>query len=148
MNDLPIFFDQQLDPEANWAAGFTRKDPADRDTFMAHWSNSLKDETITIRTILFNGSVAGSVLSHFDEDDHVEVSYWIGKQYWGKGIATDALSAFPQCSNVRPLHARAVKDNIGSLRVLETCGFTSIGEARMSSEARKEELEEFLLCLD
>ena len=61
MSDLPIFFDQQLDPEANWMAAFTRKDPADRDAFMAHWTKILKDEATTIQTILFNGSVAGSV---------------------------------------------------------------------------------------
>ena len=79
MNDLPIFFDQQLDPEANRMAAFTTKDPADRDAFMAHWAKILRDETITIQTILFDGQVAGSVLSYVDEDGQREVSYWIGK---------------------------------------------------------------------
>lgn len=148
MSDLPIFFDQQLDPEANWMAAFTRKDPADRDAFMAHWTKILQDEAITIQTILFKGSVAGSVLSYVDEDEHLEVSYWIGKPYWGKGIATRALSAFLEHSKVRPLYARAAKDNIGSLRVLEKCGFTRISEGRGFSEARGEEVEEFLLRLD
>jgi RimJ/RimL family protein N-acetyltransferase len=81
MSDLPIFFNQQLDPEANWMAAFTRKDPADRDAFMAHWTKILEDEATTIQTILFNGSVAGSVSSYVDEDEHLEVSYWIGKPY-------------------------------------------------------------------
>lgn len=94
MSDLPIFFDQQLDPEANWMAAFTRKDPADRDAFMAHWTKILENEATTNQTILFNGSVAGSVSSYVDEDEHLEVTYWIGKPYWGKGIATCALSAF------------------------------------------------------
>ena len=49
---------------------------------------------------------------------------------------------------VRPLYARAAKDNIGSLRVLEKCGFTRIGEGRGFSDARGEEVEEFLLRLD
>ena len=74
MSDLPIFFDQQLDPEANWMAAFTRKDPADRDAFMAHWTKILEDEANTIQTILFNGSVAGSVSSYVDEDEHLEVT--------------------------------------------------------------------------
>jgi RimJ/RimL family protein N-acetyltransferase len=148
MSDLPIFFDQQLDPEANWMAAFTRKDPADRDAFMAHWTKILEDEATTNQTILFNGSVAGSVSSYVDEDEHREVSYWIGKPYWGQGIATRALSAFLEHSKVRPLYARAAKDNIGSLRVLEKCGFTRIGEGRGFSEARGEEVEEFLLRLD
>jgi len=148
MSDLPIFFDQQLDPEANWMAAFTRKDSADRDTFMAHWTTILEDEANTIRTILFNGSVAGSISSYVDEDEHLEVTYWIGKPYWGKGIATDALSAFLEHSKVRPLYARAAKDNIGSLRVLEKCGFTRIGEDKGFANARGEEVEEFLLRLD
>ena len=146
-SDLPIFFEQQLDPEANWMAAFTRKDPADRDAFMAHWARILKDETCTTQTILFNGHVAGSVSSYIDEDEHLEITYWIGKPYWGKGVATGALSAFLEHSKMCPLYARAAKDNVGSLRVLEKCGFRRIGEDRGFSEARGQEVEEFLLCL-
>jgi RimJ/RimL family protein N-acetyltransferase len=136
MSDLPIFFDQQRDPEANWMAAFTSEDPANWDAFMAHWTKILGDETITIQSILFDGQVAGSVLSYIDEDERPEVSYWIGKPYWGKGIATSALSAFLEHIKARPLYARAAKDNLGSLRVLEKCGFSRIGEGRGFSDAR------------
>ena len=149
MSDLPIFFDQQLDPDANQMAAFTAKDPADRDAFMAHWTKILGDETITIETILFNGHVAGSVLSYEDgEFGKPEVSYWIGKPYWGKGVATRALSAFLFHVKVRPLYARVVKDNIASLRVLEKCGFARIGEDKGFANARGQEVEEFILRLD
>jgi RimJ/RimL family protein N-acetyltransferase len=148
MSDLPIFFDQQLDPEANRMAAFTRKDPADRDAFMAHWAKILRDETITIQTILFDGQVAGSVLSYVDEDGQLEVSYWIGRPYWGKGVATRGLLAFLDHIKVRPLYARVAQDNIGSLRVLEKCRFTRIGEGRGFSQARGQEVQEFLLRLD
>ena len=148
MSDLPIFFDQQLDPEANRMAAFTRKDPADRDAFMAHWAKILRDETITIQTILFDGQAAGSVLSYVDEDGQLEVSYWIGGPYWGKGVATRGLLAFLDHIKVRPLYARVAQDNLGSLRVLEKCRFTRIGEGRGFSEARGQEVEEFLLRLD
>jgi RimJ/RimL family protein N-acetyltransferase len=148
MSDLPIFFDHQREPEANWMAAFTIEDPANWDAFMAHWTKILGDETITIQTILFDGQVAGSVLSYRDEDEQPEVSYWIGKPYWGKGITTRALSAFLEHIKARPLYARAAQDNIGSLRVLEKCGFTRIGEGRGFAEARGEEVEEFLLRLD
>ncbi len=61
----------------------TAKDPADRDTFMARWTKILADETIIKQTILFDGHVAGSVLSYEDEEFRKpEVSYWIGKPYW------------------------------------------------------------------
>ena len=148
MSDLPIFFEYQLDPVANHMAAFTAKDPADRDAFMAHWTRILGDETGTIQTILFNGQVVGSVLSYVDEDGHIEVSYWIGRLYWGKGIATRALIAFLDHQNVRPLYARAAKDNSGSLRVLEKCGFQRIGEDKGFSNARGEVVEEYILRLD
>jgi RimJ/RimL family protein N-acetyltransferase len=149
MSDLPIFFDQQLDADANQMAAFTAKDSADRDAFMAHWTKILGDETITIQTILFDGYVAGWVLSYEDEEfGKPEVSYWIGKSYWGKGIATKALSAFLLHVKVRPLYARVVKDNLASLRVLEKCGFARIGEDKGFADARGEEVEEFILRLD
>ncbi len=147
-SDLPIFFEQQLDPDANHMAAFTAKDPSDRDAFMAHWIRILGDETITIQTILFDGQVAGSVLSYEDEDERPEVSYWIGKPHWGKGVATRALSAFLKHIELRPLYARAAKDNLASLRVLEKCGFARIGEGKGFANARNEEIEEFILRLD
>ena len=67
-SDLPIFFDQQLDSDANHMAAFTTRDPANRDAFAAHWTRILGDETITIKTILFDGHVAGYVLIYEDEE--------------------------------------------------------------------------------
>jgi len=145
-SDLGIFFEQQLDSEANWMAAFTRKDPADKESFMAHWKRILDDDSIFIKTILFGGEVAGSVLS-FVQFGEREVSYWIGKEYWGKGIATLALSEFLSIIEERPLHARAAKDNIGSLCVLEKCGFKIVGEDKGFANARGEETEEYILKL-
>jgi RimJ/RimL family protein N-acetyltransferase len=150
MSDLPIFFEQQLDPQANQMAAFTAKDPADRDAFMAKWAKILGDETSIVQTILIGEQVAGSVLIWTDEElDGPEVSYWIGKSYWGKGVATRALSEFLH-SHVkdRPLYGRAVHDNIASLRVLEKCGFRRIGEGNGFANARGEEVEEYILKLD
>lgn len=76
-DDLPIFFEQQLDAEANYMAAFTAKDPTNRDAFTAHWNRILADATVTIKTILFDGRVVGSVLS-YEESGKPEVSYWIG----------------------------------------------------------------------
>jgi RimJ/RimL family protein N-acetyltransferase len=47
------------------------------------------------------------------------VTYWIGRSYWGKGIATDALTAFLAVDRSRPLQARVASDNVASRRVLE-----------------------------
>jgi RimJ/RimL family protein N-acetyltransferase len=146
-DDLPIFFEYQLDPEANYMAAFTAKDPTNQEAFMAHWRRILTDETTINQTILFNGQVAGSV-SSYEEAGKPEVTYWLGKEYWGKGIATSALKEFlAQKNQIRPIYARVAKDNIGSRRVLEKCGFKIIGESKGFANARGQEIEEFLLEL-
>lgn len=146
-DDLPIFFEQQLDPDANLMAAFTAKDPADRVAFTAHWKRILNDATIIIKTIFFNGKVVGSVLC-YEESGKPEVSYWLGKEYWGKGLATRALAEFlAHWNKTRPIYARVAKDNLGSRRVLEKCGFTMIGETRGFANARREEIEELLMEL-
>jgi RimJ/RimL family protein N-acetyltransferase len=144
--DLPIFFEQHLDPAANHMAAFTTKDPADRDAFMAHWTRVVGDDTITIKTILFEGRVAGSIVS-FSQFGRPSVSYWMGREFWGRGIATKALATFLDLVTTRPLYARAAKDNIASLRVLEKCGFTIIGQDEGFSNARGTVVEEFVLSL-
>jgi len=130
--DLPIFFAYQLDPDAQMMAAFTTKDPTDRQTFMMRWHRILADPSGIHRTIVVDGQVAGSVLSYQDAG-HPEVSYWLGKDYWGKGLATRALSEFLAHVNpTRPIYARAAKDNIGSLRVLENVGSGLSARTRVS----------------
>jgi RimJ/RimL family protein N-acetyltransferase len=145
-DDLPVFFEQQLDPEANWMAAFTSKDPRDREAFIAKWARIRHDESIVIRTILVEEQVAGSVLSYLTEGEP-EVSYWLGREFWGRGIATQALAAFLQIQTTRPIYARAARDNLASLRVLEKCGFKIVGEDKGFANARGVEVEEYTFVL-
>ena len=145
-SDLPIFFEQQTDPVANHMAAFTAKDPADRGAFTAHWAKILGDPAITKQTILYKGQVAGSIVS-FQLFGKPSVAYWLGKEFWGKGIATQALTKFLGQVRVRPLYARAARDNIASLRVLAKCGFKVCGEDKGFANARGEEIAELILEL-
>lgn len=142
--DLPILFQQQQDPEANYMAAFTAKDPTDREAFDQHWAKIQADDGILIRTILYDGQVAGSILSHAWFGD-LEISYWLGREYWGKGIASRALELFLEQQRERPIFARVAKDNLGSIRVLEKNGFVVVGEDRGFANARGEEVEELIL---
>ena len=144
--DLDLFFQQQLDPEANQMAAFTAKDPADREAFDGKWAKILAGERITLKAILYAEQVAGYIVSHGWFGD-LEVSYWIGKEFWGRGIATAALAQFLDVVQTRPLYARAAQDNIASLRVLQKCGFKISGEDRGFANARGEEVAEFILQL-
>ena len=145
-DDLPIFFEQQLDPDANYMAAFTHKDPTDRDAFMAHWARIRADETIINRTVLCDGQVAGSVAS-FEDFGQLEVTYWLGREFWGKGIATRALASLLAFQTTRPIYARAAKDNAASLRVLQKCGFVITGEDKGYANARGQVIEEYILTL-
>lgn len=146
-DDLASFFDFQLDPDANYMAAFTARDPPDRDAFTAHWNKIMAEPTNIIRTVVCDGQVVGSVSSYV-ESGKPEVTYWIGRAYWGKGICTRALTAFlGQVNTTRPIYARVAKDNLGSRRILERCGFRIIGESKGFANARGEEIEELLLEL-
>jgi RimJ/RimL family protein N-acetyltransferase len=118
--DLPIFYEQQLDPEATRMAAFPARDRA---SFDAHWErNILGNPHAVAQTILVDGEVAGHIGS-WSHDGGRLVGYWIGKKYWGQGVATSALTAFLHRETARPLHAHVVTHNRGSIRVLEKCGF-------------------------
>lgn len=146
--DLPLFFDFQLDRAANYMAAFIARDPTDREAFTAHWKKILADPTTINRTIVCDGRVVGSV-SSYEESGKPEVTYWIGTAHWGKGIATRALAAFlVQANATRPIYARVARDNLGSRRVLEKCGFRIIEEMKGFANARGEEIEELLMELD
>ena len=142
-SDLPIFFEHQRDPLANQMAAFPARD---RDAFMTHWAKIMKDESVILKTILFEGQVAGNVLS-FEMDGKREVGYWLGREFWGKGIATTALSLFLEQVIIRPLFAYVAKHNIASQHVLEKCGFTLFGEEKEFSNLNGELVEGLILIL-
>lgn len=145
-DDLPILFEQQLDPEANQMAAFTIPDPSNRAAFMEHWQKILNDETIINQAIIVNGELAGHIVQ-FEDAGQQEVGYWIEKSLWGKGIATLALRILLEKVAIRPIYARAAKDNIGSIRVLQKCGFVICGEGKGYSYARDCDVEEFVFEL-
>jgi len=142
-SDLKIFFEQQLDEEANFMAAFTHENPSDRKAFETHWHRIRNDESIVLRSIIFENSVAGYT-AHFTRFDKPEVSYWLGKEYWGSNIATKALGQFLKTVEIRPLYARVAKDNLGSIRVLEKNGFTLFKEEKGFAHARGMDLEEYI----
>ncbi len=118
-DDLPIFFEHQNDPIANEMAAFPARE---REAFMAHWAKNLRNPNAIHKTILCNGEIAGNVVG-FDMEGHREVGYWLGREFWGKGIASKALAELLKYETTRPLHGVAVKHNIGSQQVLKKCGF-------------------------
>ena len=142
--DLPIFFEQQLDPVAIRMAAFPSRN---REAFMTHWSKIMMDDSVLLRTILFNGDIAGNIVC-FEQLGEREVGYWLGKEYWGKGIASQALIQFLDFIETRPLYAHVAKHNIASRRVLEKCGFKVVAQDNFFSKIFGEDIEEYILILN
>jgi hypothetical protein len=102
--DLEVFFEHQVDPEAARLANFPSRD---RERFMTHWRTKvLGDPTVLVQTVTVDGEPAGSVVAWWDEDRRF-VGYWFGRQFWGRGIGTRALTQFLEREETRPLYADA-----------------------------------------
>ncbi|KOU55305.1 acetyltransferase [Streptomyces sp. MMG1533] len=145
-SDLPVFFRQLNDPQALHMAAFTPRDPADWDAFEAQWKKQRSSADV-VRTVLADGDVVGSA-AVYGEPGEREVTYWIDRTYWGRGIATAALGTLLTEVPERPLYARAAADNGGSLRVLTKCGFRPTARATGYANARGEEIDEVVLTLE
>ena len=121
--DLDAFFEHQREPEANRMAAFPARD---REAFDAHWRRLLADDSLTKKTIVYEGEVAGNI-GCWEQEGRRLVGYWIGREFWGKGLATRALQELTGEVTQRPLHAWVATSNLASIRVLEKCGFVRVG---------------------
>ena len=146
-HDIALFCAQQMDAEAIHMAAFTPAQPLDAAAFATRWARLRGDPTIVVRTIVVQGKVAGHIARYVEAGEH-EVTYWLDRAFWGRGVATCALALFVGEVRERPLFARVAADNLASLTVLQRCGFVVYGEALSYAEARGCEIAELLLRLD
>lgn len=143
LSDLDVLFDFQTDAEANYLAAFTSGNPDDKTAYIEKWTKIISDKEKINKTIFFGDEIAGSI-GKFELEGRPEITYWIGKKFWGKGIATQALRLLLEIEKTRPIFARAAFDNFGSGRVLEKCGFEKIGKDKGFANARGKEIEEII----
>jgi RimJ/RimL family protein N-acetyltransferase len=143
--DLDVFFDHQADPGATEMAAFPARD---KDQFAKHWAKTRADDTAVQRTIVVDGTVAGNIGS-WEQNGQRLLGYWIGREYWGRGVATEALAQFVrQVTTARPLYAHVAVHNIGSIRVLQKCAFRRDRVREAQAPAPGDGIEEFIFVLD
>lgn len=145
-NDLYILFEFQIDPEANYLAAFTSENPSDKKAYIAKWTKLLSNKKVNINTILLNDKIVGSI-TKYEMNGNAEITYWIEKKFWAKGIASNALEKFLKTEKKRPIYGRVAFDNIGSIKVLEKNGFSKIGTENGFANARAKNIEEFVFQL-
>ncbi len=138
--DIAVFFYQQSDPLANDMAAVAGRDRPAHDE---HWAKILSDDSICARTIVDGRHVAGNVIS-FEVCAERRVGYWLGRDFWGRGIATRALAEYLAEVTERPLCAYVAEHNPGSVRVLLKCGFAIVG----AQQADGDPIKDIVLRLD
>ena len=142
--DLAAFFDHQADPQAVEMAAFPARD---RDQFAAHWAKLRDDDTLVVRTIVADGVVAGNIGSWPDDGQQL-LGYWVGREHWGRGVATRALALLVDEVSIRPLYAHVAAHNAGSIRVLEKCGFRRDRAQEATAPESEDGIEELVFVLD
>jgi RimJ/RimL family protein N-acetyltransferase len=142
--DLDVFFDHQADPQAVEMAAFPARD---KDQFAAHWAKVRADDTLVVRTIVADGMVAGNIGS-WPENGQQLLGYWVGRECWGRGVATQALALFVEEVSIRPLYAHVAVHNVGSIRVLDKCGFRRDRVQEAKAPAPDDGIEEFIFVLN
>ncbi len=116
---------------------YTRKDAA----LWVRIANS--DKTMLNLAIVYEGTAIGAVGMLFKNDVYrytAEVGYWLGEDYWGRGIATRAVKTltdfvFANFDTIR-IYAGIFEYNEASARVLEKAGYHL--EARLKQNVTKE----------
>jgi len=146
-SDIEVLVQHMQDPEAQRMAVFVAEDWSEPQGIIDHWNRVLANPDILTRSIELDGELVGH-LATWVQDGEREVTYWIDRSQWGKGIATQALALFLNEVRDRPIFARCVADNSGSIRVLQKCGFQQVGSERFFARIRSAEVEERVFRLD
>ncbi|MFG1703876.1 GNAT family N-acetyltransferase [Nonomuraea sp. M3C6] len=122
--DLEVFLAQEHDPEAVRRSRFT---PRPREAFLRHWTTRiLADPTVYVQAIIADGELAGNLVAWWEGDKRF-IGYWLGREFWGRGIGSRALGLFLQQEKTRPLYADPFHANTASVRLLEKHGFERTG---------------------
>ncbi|RMI33093.1 GNAT family N-acetyltransferase [Streptomyces triticirhizae] len=125
--DLEVFLAQEHDPEA---ARRSRFPPREREAFLRHWrTRVLGDPGVFVQAVTVDGELAGNVVAWWDGERRF-LGYWLGREFWGRGVGTRAVALFLERERHRPLHADPFVGNAGSVRLLARLGFREAGRER------------------
>lgn len=143
--DIPQLVRFLLDPEAAYVAAFVTL--ASAETHAARWQEIMSNPDNTVLAIMWNDQMVGSAGTFLRDGDR-ELTYWIDRPFWRRGIATRAVAELLRYERVRPLFGRVASDNAGSVRVLEKSGFVQVGREVAHAPARGRDVEELIFRLD
>ncbi len=116
-----------------------------REDYSAHIERIQANPNNIIKIIDNDGTIVGFAVSWLSEEGRV-LGYWIGREFWGQGFASQGLALLVQELPERPLIAHVADSNLGSKRVLEKNGFALVsGETINDSNFGQIELLKYQL---
>ncbi len=146
-SDAGPLFEWMRDPESVRMAAFTTAHPDDREEFDRWLSRNRRNPDVIMKSIWVSAELVGSISTFTIEGDR-EVSYWLDRAVWGRGIASRALTAMLELDATRPLMARAATANVASSSVLRRVGFVEVGRDVGFAAGVGAEVEETIFQLD
>jgi RimJ/RimL family protein N-acetyltransferase len=145
-DDLDAIFEMMRDPDSVAMAAFTAEDPDDRGGFDAWIARERAAPEVSYAVVTENGGFAGTAAA-FTVDGEREVSIWLARHAWGRGVATDALHLLVSREPERPLYARAAAHDTGWIAVLTRSGFTEVSRSRVFAPGVGADVEEVVFAL-
>jgi RimJ/RimL family protein N-acetyltransferase len=145
-DDLDAVFEMMRDPEGVAMAAFTADDPDDRAAYDAWIARQRDDRDVLLQVVTENGGFAGTA-AVFTVDGDREVSFWIARHAWNRGVATAALRLLVSREPVRPLFARTAAHNVASVAVFRHSGFTEVSRNVAFAPGLGREVEEIVFAL-
>lgn len=104
--------------------------------------------------IAVDGLAAGGIGFALQEDVHrrsAEIGYWLGEEFWGRGIMTEAVRAVTAHAfatyDLCRIYAGVFEWNPASMRLLEKAGYSCEGRLRKSVTKDGKTLDQFLYAV-
>ncbi len=101
-----------------------------------------------------NGKAIGNIGFTVKDDIYrynAEIGYWIGEDYWGRGITSEILPVMTRYIferfQVNRLFACVLQGNVPSMRVLEKAGFRAESIHRKAAVKNNQHLDEYIYAL-
>lgn len=111
-------------------------------------------ENAMVRAIDRNGKLCGVIGVYLKQGEYAhcaEIGYWLGKQFWQQGIATESVKKFVDEIFSKTLISRiynpVTSENIGSIKVMEKAGFVREGVLKQSVNHQGKLYDEYLYAI-
>ena len=109
---------------------------------------SAEPEAPSVFSIMVGDTVAGTISCTQGPSGKMQVSYWLDRAFWGKGIATAAfaslLGEMPKNLRGQPMYAAVIEGNKASVKVLQKFGFIAFKRREFLSAAHGEMKQQIL----